>query len=77
MAKKKGQRKPQVPYSDPRGRVRTSKPTAEKANDDDVTPSVSGVSQSEYSYVMRDMRRIAILAISLFAAQFALLYWMG
>lgn len=76
MAKKKGQKKPQVPYSDPHGRVSKPAPKAEKETID-TTPTASGVSQSEYSYVIRDMRRIAVLAIALFAAQFALLFWMS
>lgn len=75
MAKKKGKKKPQVPYSDPHGRTRTPAPTVDKKKD--AAPSASGVSQREYSYVIRDMRRIAVLAIIIFAAQFGLLYWMG
>ena len=76
MAKKKGQKKPQVPYSDPRGRTRAPEPKVAKESVE-TTSNASGVSQSEYSYVIRDMRRIAVLAIALFAAQFALLYLMG
>lgn len=77
MAKKKGQKKPQVPYSNPHGRTRAPAPKVKKEDITEETASASGVSQQEYSYVLRDMRRIAVLAIVIFAAQFALLYWMG
>lgn len=75
MAKKTDKQQPKVPYSDPRGRVR--KPAPKPKEDTEQTGSESGVSQNEYSYVIRDMRRIAVLAITIFAAQFAILYWIG
>lgn len=71
MANKRSS-KPQVPYSDPRGRTRKPSPTETKASTQ--TPAVP---ESDYGYVMGDMRRIALLAILIFAAQFVLKFWMG
>lgn len=73
MAKKKKHiPEPKVPYSDPRGRTRQSKPAPKQPKS--AAPEVDA---AEYEYVARDMRRIAILALVIFGAQVVLKFWMG
>jgi len=88
MAKKRRrrqkQRPPRVPYSRPEGSTAPEvlkEPSPQAPPRPEMTP-VSPVQASEtradeLAYVRKDLIRIAILAVLIFGAQFALKFWMG